>query len=311
VTQKGSLVEEDKLRFDFSHTKSVDGEILTKVENEVNNMILQNAETSTRLMTPDEAIKAGAMALFGEKYGDEVRVVSMGIDCDEHFDDYYSVELCGGTHVRKTGDIGLFKITSESSVASGVRRIEAITGMAVIEYLREKEDILAQAASRLKAAPSDLVSRISAISDELKKNAQELSELRKAKALGGGLGAGSSSDGANGIGNQPEKINGTNFIGKVFAGVPAKDLKPLVDELKNQVKSGVVVAVTDDGGKASVVIGVTADLTGKYNASELIKLATSAVGGAGGGGRPDMAQGGGADISNLQAAISAVRELIV
>jgi alanyl-tRNA synthetase len=291
VTQKGSLVAPDRFRFDFSHPTALTAHEIADVEADVNAQIRANEAVSTRLMTPEDAIAAGAMALFGEKYGDEVRVLTMGRDA-------YSVELCGGTHVNATGDIALFKIVSESAVASGVRRIEALTGEAARQWLTLRDERLREAASALKAAPEDVPARVAALIEERRRLERELADAKKALALGGG-------DKAEAAG--PEQVGGHGFIGQVVEGLDPKGLRGAVDELKARVGSGVAVLVAVNDGRASVAIGVTDDLSGKRNAVDLVKLAVATLGGQGGGGRPDMAQGGGPDGAQATAAVAAVK----
>ncbi|MGO1161461.1 alanine--tRNA ligase [Brucella pseudogrignonensis] len=304
VAQKGSLVAPDRLRFDFSHPKPISAEELTAVENLANEIILQNAQVTTRLMAVDDAIAEGAMALFGEKYGDEVRVVSMGTaKHGEKAGKAYSVELCGGTHVRQTGDIGLVRILSDSGVAAGVRRMEALTGEAARLYLEEQDERVKAIAGVLKTSPSEALDRVNALIDERKKLERELTEARRQLALSGG-----SSDGGSAV----ETVNGVNFLGKVVTGVSPRDLKPLADEGKKQVGSGVVLFVgVGEDGKASAVAAVTEDLVGRFSAVDLVRVASSALGGAGGGGRPDMAQAGGPDGTKANDAVAAVKALIV
>jgi alanyl-tRNA synthetase len=302
VAQKGSLVAPDRLRFDFSHPKPISDKELAAIEDIANEIVLQNAPVSTRLMAVDDAIAEGAMALFGEKYGDEVRVVSMGTALHgEKAGKSYSTELCGGTHVRATGDIGLIRIVSESAVAAGVRRMEALTGEAARRYLEEQDERVKAIAGALKSSPADALSRVAALIDERRKLERELTEARKQLALGGAASGGAKS----------ETINGVGFLGKVVSGVNPRDLKPLADDAKKTVGSGIVtfVGVSDDG-KASAVVGVTDDLLGKYSAVELVRIASAALGGAGGGGRPDMAQAGGPDGSKAEEAVSAVRKAL-
>ncbi|NKB83635.1 alanine--tRNA ligase [Ochrobactrum grignonense] len=303
VAQKGSLVAPDRLRFDFSHPKPISAEELTAVENLANEIILQNAPVSTRLMAVDDAIAEGAMALFGEKYGDEVRVVSMGTaKHGEKAGKAYSVELCGGTHVRQTGDIGLVRILSDSGVAAGVRRMEALTGEAARLYLEEQDERVKAIAGVLKTTPSE-AERVNALVDERKKLERELAEARRQLALSGGA-----SDGGSAV----ETVNGVNFLGKVVTGVSPRDLKPLADEGKKQVGSGVVLFIgVGEDGKASAVAAVTEDLVGRFSAVDLVRAASGALGGAGGGGRPDMAQAGGPDGTKANEAIAAVKALIV
>ena len=297
ITQKGSLVAGERLRFDISHPKAMTPEELSAVEDQVNIHVRDNSEVSTRLMTPDEAIEAGATALFGEKYGDEVRVVAMG---STDGNEAYSTELCGGTHARRTGDIGLFRIVSESAVAAGVRRIEAVTGAAAQSYIADETKVLSDAAAVLKVSPADLPGRIESLLDERRKMEKEITELRRQLATGGG--GGSASD--------IKEISGIKFAGKTLAGVPAKDLKSLADDLKGQVGSGVVALISVNDGKASLVVGVTDDLAEKISAVDLVRAGSEAVGGKGGGGRPDMAQAGGPDGGNADAAINAIEEAI-
>ena len=297
ITQKGSLVAGERLRFDISHPKAMTPEELSVVEDQVNIHVRDNSEVSTRLMTPDEAIEAGATALFGEKYGDEVRVVAMG---STDGNEAYSTELCGGTHARRTGDIGLFRIVSESAVAAGVRRIEAVTGAAAQSYIADEAKALSDAAAVLKVSPADLPGRIESLLDERRKMEKEITELRRQMATGGG--GGSASD--------IKEISGIKFAGKTLDGVPAKDLKSLADDLKGQVGSGVVALISVNDGKASLVVGVTDDLAEKISAVDLVRAGSEAVGGKGGGGRPDMAQAGGPDGGNADAAINAIEEAI-
>jgi len=295
VTQKGSLVAPDRFRFDFSHPKALAPEDIAAVEEEVNRHIRENDSVTTRLMSPDEAIGAGAMALFGEKYGDEVRVLSMGRGSDSS----YSVELCGGTHVNALGDIQLFKIVGESAVAAGVRRIEALTGEAARQWLTGRESRLKEAAAALKSAPEDVPARVAALIDERRRLERELADAKKALALGGG--------GRSAEASGPEQVGGTGFIGQVLEGVDPKALRGLVDEAKQRVGSGVVALVAVAGGRGTVAVGVTDDLTDSRSAVDLVREAVEALGGQGGGGRPDMAQGGGPDGSKAAEAIQAVR----
>jgi alanyl-tRNA synthetase len=297
VTQKGSLVAPDYFRFDFSHQKALTRDDIEAIEAEVNRHIRENDRVATRLMSPDEAIGAGAMALFGEKYGDEVRVLSMGRGSDAS----YSVELCGGTHVGALGDIALFKIISESAVASGIRRIEALTGEAARKWLTSREDRLREAAASLKASPEEVPARVAALIDERRRLERELAEARKALALGGGKAAEAQG---------PEQVGGHGFIGQVIEGLDPKGLRGLVDDAKKRVGSGVVTLVAVNEGRASVAVGVTADMTEKRNAVDLVRRAVEALGGQGGGGRPDMAQGGGPDGGKAAEAVQAVREAL-
>ena len=300
VTQKGSMVGPERLRFDFSHPKPMTAEEIAEVEAIVNRIIRQNTEVSTRLMTPDDAIAAGALALFGEKYGEEVRVLAMGVD-DAKDNHTYSVELCGGTHVRRVGDIAIFKIVSESAVASGIRRIEALTGEGARAYLSQQERIAREAASALKIAPEDLPARVVSLMEERKRLERELAEAKKKLAMGGGASGGEA-------GSQIEETGGVKLMLRKLEGVNPKDLRGLVDDGKKQLGSGVVafVAISEDG-KGAIAVGVTADLTGRFNAVELVKAGAAAMGGSGGGGRPDMAQAGGPDGDKVDAALAAVK----
>ncbi|MEO0906838.1 MAG: alanine--tRNA ligase [Pseudomonadota bacterium] len=302
VTQKGSLVAQDRLRFDFSHPKPLSNDEVAAIEGEVNAEILANEAVSTRLMSPDDAVEAGALALFGEKYGDEVRVLSMGRTGDAGRN--YSVELCGGTHVRATGDIGLFRIVSESAVSSGVRRIEALTGDAARNWLVDREDALKAAASAIRATPEEVPARIAALLEERKRLEKELAETKKALALGGGgAGAGTAAGG-------DEKVGAVTFSGQVLDGLNPKELRPLLDETKARLGSGVAAIVAVNDGKASIAAAVTDDLTQQFSAVDLVRAGVAALGGKGGGGRPDMAQGGGPDGTKGDAAIAAVRDVL-
>jgi alanyl-tRNA synthetase len=301
VTQKGSLVAPDRLRFDISHTKPVSPEELRKIEDEVNDRIRRNSAVETRLMTPEEAIAAGAMALFGEKYGEEVRVLSMGGDDGKK----YSVELCGGTHALRTGNIGLFKIVGEGAVSAGVRRIEALAGAAAEQYMRHQAQLLAEAAAVLKVRPEDLPARLAALVEGQRKIERELSDARKALALAG------SGGGQPAAADEVRDVGGVKLIGRVLTGVPGKDLKGMADEFKKKLGSGVVALIGVEDGKASAVVGVTDDLAqGKgaktLSAVELVKAGVAALGGKGGGGRPDMAQGGGPDAAKAPEALKAI-----
>ncbi len=302
VTQKGSLVAEDRFRFDFSHPKALDNADIAAVEAEVNAEIFANEPVATRLMSPDDAVEAGALALFGEKYGDEVRVLSMGRTVDEGRN--YSVELCGGTHVKATGDIGIFRIISEAAVSSGVRRIEALTGDAARNWLVTREEALKSAASAIRATPEEVPARIAALLDERKRLEKELAEAKKALALGGGSGGGDAAGPAD------EDIGGVAFSGQVLEGLNPKELRPLLDETKARLGSGVAAIVAVNDGKASIAAAVTEDLTGRFSAVDLVRAGVEALGGKGGGGRPDMAQGGGPDGDKADAAIAAVKQVL-
>ncbi len=302
VTQKGSLVAEDRLRFDFSHPEGLTPAQIAAVEAEVNAQIRENAEVSTRLMSPEDAIEAGAMALFGEKYGEEVRVLSMGRADDAS----YSVELCGGTHVNALGDIALFKIVSESAVSSGVRRIEALTGEAARLWLVHRDEQLRAVAASLRTTPDEAAARVSALVEQSRRLEKELSDAKRALALAGnaGGGAGASPEA------EPELVNGIKFSHQILEGFDAKGLKALVDENKKKLGSGASTVISINDGRATIVVGVTEDLTGRLNAADLVKAGVIALGGAGGGGRPDMAQGGGPDGAAAGKAIEAVRAAI-
>jgi alanyl-tRNA synthetase len=298
VAQKGSLVAPDRLRFDFSQPVAIEAARLAEVEADVNAHIRANGAVETRLMTPDEAIAEGAMALFGEKYGDEVRVVSMGTREDGRT---YSLELCGGTHVRALGEIGLFKVVGESAVSSGVRRIEALTGEAARRWFAGRDEKLREAAAVLKAAPDEVPARVAALVEDRRRLERELAEAKKALALGGGAGAAPAG---------PESVGGVAFLGQVVEGLDPKGLRSAVDELKARLGSGVALIVAVNEGRASVAVGVTEDLTGTHNAVALLKAAVAALGGQGGGGRPDMAQGGGPDGAKAADAVAAVRAVL-
>jgi alanyl-tRNA synthetase len=295
VTQKGSLVAADRLRFDFSHPKALSDDDIAAIEAEVNAEVRANEQVLTRLMTPEDAIGAGAMALFGEKYGDEVRVLSMGRHSGDRT---YSVELCGGTHVRATGDIGVFRIVSESAVSSGVRRIEAMTGEGARQWLVGREDALKNAASLLRTTPEDVEARVAALLDERRKLERELAEAKKALALGGG---GAKAEAAD------EDVGGVKFSGQVLEGLDPKELRGLLDQAKQRLGSGVAAIVAVNEGKASIAAAVTEDLTGTVSAVELVRKGVEALGGKGGGGRADMAQGGGPDGDKAADAIAAVK----
>jgi alanyl-tRNA synthetase len=298
VTQKGSLVAPDYFRFDFSHPKALTREEIDAVEAEVNAQIRSNESVSTRLMTPDEAISEGAMALFGEKYGDEVRVLSMGKVSEND----YSVELCGGTHVRALGDIQLLKITSESAVSAGIRRIEALTGEAARRWLSDREAKLREAAATLKASPDEVPARLVSLVEERRRLERELADAKKQLAMGGGS--------AKSEGPALEEVNGHKFLGQVVEGFDPKGLRAAVDEMKKRLGSGIGALIAVNDGRASVAVGVTDDLMGQVNAVDLVKAAVASLGGQGGGGRPDMAQGGGPDGSKAKEALEAVKDAL-
>ncbi len=296
VAQKGSLVAPERLRFDVSHPVAMTQEELADAEAAVNAQIRGNGSVTTRLMTPDEAIAEGAMALFGEKYGDEVRVVGMGTDDGGQT---YSIELCGGTHVNALGDIGLFKVVGEGAVSSGVRRVEALTGEAARAYLTARDERLREAATALKTTPDDVPARVIALLDERRRLERELAEAKKALAMGGGTG---------GAAAGPENIGGVAFIGQVLDGFEAKGLRGAVDDAKQRLDgSGIAVMVAVNEGRASIAVGVTDDLVARFNAVDLLRKAVAVLGGQGGGGRPDMAQGGGPDGTKAADAVDAVR----
>ncbi|MCV6595931.1 MAG: alanine--tRNA ligase-related protein, partial [Mangrovicoccus sp.] len=304
VAQRGSLNAEDRLRFDFSHSKALTPQELASVEADVNAYIRQNAAVETRIMTPDEARELGAQALFGEKYGDEVRVVSMGAQSDSGkgvSGDVYSLELCGGTHVRQTGDIGVFVTLGDSASSAGVRRIEALTGAAAFDYLAAQDRHLSDAALALKAQPAEVPERIRSLLDERKALQSELADLRRELAMAGG---------SAGAGPEAKDIGGVSFLGQTLSGVTGKDLPALIDAHKEKLGSGAVLLIADAGGKAAIAAGVTADLTDKISAVDMVRAAAGALGGKGGGGRPDMAQAGGPSAENAAGAISAVEALL-
>ena len=299
VAQKGSMVSAERLRFDFVHTKPITPQEMAEIEDIANSIILQNTPVETRLMGVEEAKQSGARALFGEKYGDEVRVVSMGVPHGNALG--WSVELCGGTHVRRTGDIGLVSVVTESGVAAGVRRIEAVTGKAARHRGNDHIRLVDAAAGLLRVGTPEVLDRIEALTENLKKAERALSDANKKLAMGGG---GTTADAVP----QAETVNGIAFLGRVVAGIESKDLRGLVDLEKKKLGSGVVALVLKgEDGKGSVAVGVTDDLTAKTSAANLVKLATAALGGQGGGGRPDMAQGGGPDGDKADAALAAVR----
>jgi alanyl-tRNA synthetase len=297
VTQKGSLVAPDRLRFDFSHPRPLSPADIQAVEADVNARIRDNAAVRTRLLTPERAVAEGALALFGEKYGEEVRVVAMGGASDD--DEPFSVELCGGTHVRRTGDIGLFKIAAETAIASGVRRIEALTGADAEAHLTAEEELLRQAAGALRTSPAELPNRIASLVEERRRLDRELAEARRALA-----GAGSGAKPA------AKRIGDIAFDGRIVDDVPGRELKSLADELKGRLGSGIVAIVSRAEGKAAIVVAVSPDLSGRFDAVELVRLGAQALGGKGGGGRPDMAQAGGPEAAQAEAALAAVERAV-
>jgi alanyl-tRNA synthetase len=302
VTQKGSLVAADRLRFDFSQPTALTAEDIAAIEAEVNAEIRHNEPVTTRLMPPDDAIAAGAMALFGEKYGDEVRVLAMGRPNWQDSGHNYSVELCGGIHVGATGDIGVFRIVSESAVSSGVRRIEALTGEGARKWLVGREEALKSTAGLLRTTPDEVEARVAALLDERRKLERELADAKKALALGGGGGA--KAEAAD------EEVGGVKFSGQVIDGLDAKELRGLLDQEKQRMGSGVAVIIAVNDGKASIAAAVTEDLAGKVSAVDLVKAGVEALGGKGGGGRPDMAQGGGPDGAKAADAVAAAKAVL-
>jgi alanyl-tRNA synthetase len=299
VAQKGSLVAPDRLRFDFSHPKPISASELARVEDIANDIVLQNAPVTTRLMAQDDAIASGARALFGEKYGDEVRVVAMGEPNGNAMG--WSVELCGGTHVKRTGDIGLISVLGDSGVAAGVRRIEALTGSAARHAANHQIGLIKTAAAELKATPEDMPARIAALLEERKKLERDLSDARKKLAMGGGGGKAAAAD------DSVRQVNGVKLMARTVTGIGAKELKGLADEGKKRLGSGVVALVaTSEDGKASIVVGVTSDLTDRISAVDLVRKASEVLGGKGGGGKPDMAQAGGPDGAKAEDALKAV-----
>ena len=306
VAQRGSLNADDRLRFDFSHGKALSPTEIAQIEAEVNDFIRQNSAVSTRIMTPDDARALGAQALFGEKYGDEVRVVSMGAlsgsgkGADS---ETYSIELCGGTHVRRTGDIGMFVLTAESASSAGVRRIEALTGERAMAELRGRHKALADIETMLKVTGPEAVSRVQALLDERRALSNEVAQLRRDLAMAGGSGQGQE-------GAAVRTVNGIQFIAQVLNGISGKDLPPLIDEHKARLGSGAVLLIADTGGKAAVAVGVTPDLTDRVSAVDLLRAAVEELGGKGGGGRPDMAQGGSPSAENADGAIAAAAKVL-
>jgi alanyl-tRNA synthetase len=304
VAQRGSLNADDRLRFDFSHNKALSADEIARVALDVNAYIRQNTAVETRIMTPDDARDIGAQALFGEKYGDEVRVVSMGrANTGKGLNgDTYSLELCGGTHVKQTGDIGVFVLLGDNASSAGVRRIEALTGEAAFTYIEAEAKRAADVATALKAQPSEIVDRVKALLDERKALQNEVATLRRELAMAGGAGQGE--------GQEAKEINGVKFLAQVLTGVSGKDLPPLIDEHKSRIESGAVLLIADTGDKVAVAAGVTDDVKGDLSAVDLVRAAVGALGGKGGGGRPDLAQGGAKDASNSDAAIAAAEAVI-
>lgn len=298
VAQRGSLNDADRLRFDFSHNSAIDVEMLAKIEGEVNHYIRQNSKVMTRIMTPDDAIAEGAIALFGEKYSDRVRVVSMAEN--ESSGAAFSIELCGGTHVGSTGDIGLLVTTGESAVAAGIRRIEALTGEKAYQYLHGQDYLVCELALALNVQRSELVTRVKSLVDERKSLTSEVSRLRRQLAMG------SNGDGALAV----KRINGIQFIGQELQDIPAKDLRLMIDRYKQKTESGIVVLISEVSGKVAVAVGVTDDLTQRISAVDLVRVMTPELGGSGGGGRADFAQGGGSNAAQRAAALRAAEKKI-
>ncbi|WP_332653813.1 alanine--tRNA ligase [Brevundimonas sp.] len=296
VAQKGQMVDAERLRFDFSHNAPVTEDELARMEDEVNAVIRQNLPAETKMMAPQEAIEAGAVALFGEKYGDEVRVLTLGRSLTEA-DKPYSVELCGGTHVARTGDIALFKIVSESGIAAGVRRIEALTGEAARQYLLAQAGVTKKLAQGFKVQPADVPARVEALTGSVRTLEKQVADLKKQLALGGGSGGNAA----------PEEVNGVKLIARVLDGVDGKGLRGVAEDFRKQVGSGVVALIGVTEGKAAVTVAVTSDMAGKVNAADLARAAVLAMGGQGAGGKPDFAQGGAPDGSKAEDGLSAVR----
>jgi len=296
VAQRGSLVAPDRLRFDFGHPKPLGADELETIEREVNAYVRQNAPTHTRIMNVEDALAAGATALFGEKYGDEVRVVSMG---ETAAGEIYSMELCGGTHAHRTGDLGVFKLAGESAVAAGVRRVEALTGAAALGAYEDEEATLARAAEALRVSPKEVPQRIEQLLEERRKLERQLHELRTKLASG-----------AAGGEETVEEVAGVKLAARTLDGVPAKELRGIADGLKKELGSGVTVLVSANDGKAAIVVAVTEDLTARYDAVELVKQGVAALGGKGGGGRADFAQGGGPNAAAADDAVDAVRRAL-
>ena len=306
VAQRGSLNAADRLRFDFSHSKALTKDELVAVQSSVNFYIRQNTEVSTRVMSPDDARKLGATALFGEKYGEEVRVVSMGYDqkSGKGLDgNGYSLELCGGTHVKRTGDIGAFVILSDGASSSGVRRIEALTGEAALDHLAKQQNYLAEIALELKTSSFDILSKVKNLTAERKSLVNELSQLRRDMALAEG--AGESDE------LESEDLSGVNFVVKKLSGIPGKELPSLIDGYKQKLSKGVILLISDNDGKVAIASGVTSDLLPSVSAVDVVKVVAAKLGGKGGGGRPDLAQAGGSSMEGMASAIESVKSLII
>jgi alanyl-tRNA synthetase len=302
VSQKGSLQDEERTRFDVSHPKAITPDEIRKIEEIVNDEIRANTEVITRVLPLEDAMQSGAMALFGEKYEDEVRVVSMGTE-PPGANHPFSVELCGGTHTKRTGDIGVFYIVGESAVSAGIRRVEALTGENALRHFWMQDERVTGVAAALKSSEGEIIDRVKVLADDKKKLENEVANLRRQLASGGG---GNASSGSADI----KQFGSLKFTARVLADFPAKDLKPLADDLKAKLGSGVVVLIATSEGKASIVVGVTSDLTGKVSAVDLVKIGAAAMGGAGGGGRPDMAQAGGPNAAAANDAVAAIEKAL-
>jgi alanyl-tRNA synthetase len=298
VAQKGQMVDAERLRFDFSHNAPVTEEELGRIEDEVNAVIRQNLPAETKMMAPQAAIEAGAVALFGEKYGDEVRVLTLGRALAGAGD--YSVELCGGTHVARTGDIALFRIVSESGIAAGVRRIEALTGEAARQHLLAQAGVARALAQGFKVQPAEVPARVEALTGSVRTLEKQVAELKKQLALGGGAGGSAA----------PEEIGGVKLIARVLDGVGGKELRGVAEDFRKQVGSGVVALIGVVDGKAAVTVAATSDMAGKVNAADLARVAVLAMGGQGAGGKPDFAQGGAPDGAKAEAGLAAIRSAL-
>jgi alanyl-tRNA synthetase len=295
VTQKGQMVDGERIRFDFSHGQPLTADEIDRIEAEVNAVVRQNLAAETQLMAPQQAIEAGAMALFGEKYGESVRVLTLGQALGG--DGAYSVELCGGTHVARTGDIALFKVVSEQGVAAGVRRIEALTGEAARRWLLEQASVAKGLAEQFKVPVSEVTARVEALQQQARKLEKELGDAKRQLAMGGGGGAAAG----------PEDIGGVMVMARVMDGVGGKDLRPIAEEFKKQLPDGVIVLIGTADGKAAATVAVTGSAQAKFSAVDLAKAAVQAMGGQGAGGRPDFAQGGAPDASKADEGLAAVK----
>jgi alanyl-tRNA synthetase len=301
VTQKGQMVDGERIRFDFSHGAPVTADEIDRIEAEVNAVVRQNLPAETQLMAPKEAMAAGAMALFGEKYGETVRVLTLGQSLGG--EGAYSVELCGGTHVARTGDIALFKIVQEQGIAAGVRRIEALTGEAARRWLLDQAAVARGLADQFKVPVSEVPARISALEVQRRQLEKELADTKRQLAMGGGGGGGGAAAG-------PEEIGGVQVLARVMEGVGGKDLRPIAEEFKKQLPNGVIALIGAAEGKAAVTVAVTGSAQGRFNAVELAKAAVQAMGGQGAGGRPDFAQGGAPDGSKGDEGLTAIKAVL-